>query len=266
MVEYPFATVGGLIVAPDGTVLLVQSKKWSDLFSVPGGKIELRESREEAFHREIWEETRLKVVNLRFAQGQESIFSPEFWRKSHFVMSDFIADLDPTFSKDQVQLNDEAYAYCWVQPEEALKLPLQHTCKGLIEWYLANSTRPPMPGAYGNLGFTDHEISCIIGIYPEERKTEQLVSVDLKVEVDLAGCFASGSIGDTVDYSQLAALCSELAQKNNYQLLETFASDILDQCLRFQSVRRGWVRIKKPASIPSAAYAYVELERRRRGS
>src|SRR5262245_2895813 len=131
MFRRPLVTVGGLIVAPDGDILLVRSKKWHDLFSLPGGKVEWGESREQAFIREIYEETSLKITNVRFAIVQDCIFSPEFWRKGHFVMHDFIADLDPSCSKQQVKLNDEAYHFDWIAPQKALTLPLHRECRVL---------------------------------------------------------------------------------------------------------------------------------------
>jgi dihydroneopterin aldolase len=260
MFKHPLTTVGGLIVAPDGDILLVQSKKWHDLYSLPGGKVEWGETREEAFIREIREETFLKVTNLRFALVQECIFSSEFWRKGHFVMHDFVADLDPSCSKEQVKLNDEAYQHKWISPQQALKLPLHHECRVLIEFYLAR-LRQVSDGKFGVLGIHQHKINCIIGVYPDERQQEQTLFIDVKVKLNLSACLASGKMKDAVDYVLLAELCSELAQLNRYVLLETFASDILDQCIhRFNAVW-AWVRIQKPSAIPTAAYAYVELER-----
>lgn len=260
MIERPLATAGVLIIAPDGDVLLVQSKKWHDLYSIPGGKIELGETREEALHREIQEETGLKVKNMRFALVQECIFSPEFWQKRHFIMNDFMADLDPAYSKDQVILNDEAHAFRWIAPAEALQLPLHHECRVFIEWYL-NHVAQVAKTTRRLIGIQRHRLSCIIGILPEERVCEQNIFVDLKIEIHDAGSRGSDQIQETVDYVLLAQLCTELAQQKSYFLLETFALDILDQCIqRFKAVK-AWVRIQKPSAIPTADCAYVEFER-----
>jgi ADP-ribose pyrophosphatase YjhB (NUDIX family) len=134
---YPLVTVGGLIVAKDGDILLVRSKKWSNLYTVPGGKVELGETLQEAFIREVHEETGLGIVNIRFAMAQDSIFSPEFFHKSHFVMNDFIADLAPDCTKEDVVLNAEAQEYRWVSPEEAMKMTLNRELYVLIGWYLS---------------------------------------------------------------------------------------------------------------------------------
>lgn len=257
MSDRPLVTVGGLIIAPDGTVLLVRSKKWHDLYSLPGGKVEEGETREAAFIREIWEETHLKVINLRFAIVQDCIFSTEFWQKKHFVMNDFIADLDPSCSKEQVKLNDEAYVYEWVVPQHSLNLPLQYECRVLIKWYLEH-----LKASFGLIGIHQHQIKCIIGLYPEERQQEQVLRVDLKVKADLSLCLASGQIQETINYVSLAQLCTQLSQKK-YFLLENFAADILHHCMKQFAISWAWVCIQKPSAIPTAAYAYIELERYR---
>lgn len=113
---------------------------------------------------------------------------------------------------------------------------------------------------WGFIGICQHHIPCIVGIYPEERKKEQILVVDAKIKIDFLPCIASKKISDSIDYVLLANLCTELAQEKKYDLLETFASDILDQCIeRFHAVW-AWVRIQKPSAIPTASYAYVELE------
>jgi dihydroneopterin aldolase len=260
--ERPLVTVGGLVVAPDGDILLVQSVKWHNLFSVPGGKVEWGESREDAYIREIREETGLKITNLRFAIVQDSIRSPEFWQERHFVMNDFIADLDPSCSKEQVRLNDEAHTFLWIPPKEALHLPLHHECRVLIEWYL-HHLKEKSNSTFGVLGVHQHQVPCIIGVYPEERQHEQILFFDAKIKIDLSRTLATGQVEDTADYVSIAQICTELAQQNKSILLESLASDILDECLRRFPAVWAWVLIKKPAAIPSAAYAFVELERYR---
>lgn len=260
MKERPLVTVGGLIVAPDGDIFLVRSKKWHDLYSLPGGKVEWGETREEAFRREVEEETGLAICHIRFAIVQDCIFSPEFWEHRHFVMNDFIADLDPACSKDQVKLNAEAYDYRWINPEKALSLSLHRECRHLIEWYLTHGKRTSQEGI---IGVENHHIRCLIGVLPEEKIAEQDLYIDLKVRSDFAACVKEDDVQKTIDYVALANLCTRLVKSKHYHLIETLASDILDQCLRTFNISWAWVRIKKPAAVPSANYAFVEYERTR---
>lgn len=133
--EYPLTTVGGLVVADDGTILIVRSKKWSNLYTLPGGKVEIGESREQAFEREIFEETALRIKNIRFAMCQDSIFNNEFHTPNHFVMHDYIADLADGMSKSDVILNDEAQEFLWLTPQEARLKPLNKELYRLLDWY-----------------------------------------------------------------------------------------------------------------------------------
>lgn len=112
----------------------------------------------------------------------------------------------------------------------------------------------------GIIGFEQHRIRCIIGVTEDERREGQDIYVDLKVKVDFSRCTASDSLQDTVSYIPLAEICTHQAQTNQYQLLETLANAILRRILSDPNIHWAWIRIKKPAAIPSAAYALVELE------
>lgn len=258
-IDYPLSTVGALIVAQDGEVLLVQSKKWLDHFSTPGGKIQWGETAIDALHREMWEETSLKIIQPKFALTQNCIFSPQFWEKRHFVMHDYIADLDPASCKNDVRLNHEAYSYLWIKPEEALNLNLSEPCKKLIQWYLlkaGNSKR-----MIGTIGVEGHEVECVVGVYPHERLRKQKLIIDIQLKYDFLLCSQSKNLNDTIDYVEVVQNCSDLANTHQYKLIETFAVDCVQMCLEKFGVLWAKVKIKKPAAIPSAHYAFVEYER-----
>ncbi len=261
MSEFPLATVGGLIIASDGEILLVRSKKWSNLYSLPGGKIELGETCEEAFRREVWEETHLKLVNIRFTIVQDCVFSPEFWQKRHFIMHDFIAELHPNYCKESVILNEEADTYRWIAPEKAETLPLHQECRYLIHWYLEHYPRTK-GSKWGVIGVYHHRIRCIIGINPEERIQDQEIQVDVKVRADFSSCAISERIEETISYVKIAEICTHLAQDRKYQLLETFASEVLDRLMADFKVDWAWIHVQKPSALSTAEYAFVELERK----
>ncbi len=125
----PIATVGALIHDGAGNVLMIRTHKWSDLWGIPGGKIERGESSEDALKREIREETDLEISDIRFVMNQDCIDSPEFIRPEHFILLNYLAKA----SSHDVTLNDEAEDFRWVSIDDALKLELNHATKVLLQ-------------------------------------------------------------------------------------------------------------------------------------
>ncbi|PCJ63420.1 MAG: hypothetical protein COA79_01015 [Planctomycetota bacterium] len=127
--EKVIATVGGLIFNNKNEFLLVKTNKWSNLFGTPGGKIEYNESMEDAFIREISEETNLSIYDIEFICIQDCIQHPEFYLPRHFLLINYIAKT----SDKNVILNYEASEYKWVTIQEALGMPLNQPTRYLIE-------------------------------------------------------------------------------------------------------------------------------------
>ena len=135
---YPEPTVGALIVRSNGDVLLIRSSKWRGALTVPGGHIELGETIEEALRREVKEEVGLNVEVVNLLLVQEAIYSPEFWKRRHFIFFDFLCR--PSNGAVRVD-GHEAQDYLWARPEEALRLKLDSFTKNLVEKYLEGERR-----------------------------------------------------------------------------------------------------------------------------
>ena len=132
--ERPIATVGALIHDGQGKVLMIRTHKWSDLWGIPGGKIERGETCEDALIREIREETALEISGIQFVMVQESIFSPTFIRPEHFILLNYLAEA----SSYDVTLNDEAEEFRWVTIEEAFTLELNTATIQLLNRVIEN--------------------------------------------------------------------------------------------------------------------------------
>lgn len=127
-------TVGALIFNHE-EIFLVQTHKWDHTFGIPGGKIEVGESMEEALCREIQEETGMTIRNIEWALAHHSKNSKEFYKShQHFLLLNFYAQ---TRSR-KFQLNEEAESGFWISPKAALKLRLNQPTRVLIEYYLQN--------------------------------------------------------------------------------------------------------------------------------
>jgi nucleoside triphosphatase len=119
--KFPEPTVGGLIFNQEGKVFLMTSPKWKGKYVIPGGHIELGETIEQAFKREIKEETNLDIFDIKFITLQEFIFGKEFHKKRHFIFLDYACKTKNT----NVVLDKEGSDYIWTTLDEALKLPIE---------------------------------------------------------------------------------------------------------------------------------------------
>jgi nucleoside triphosphatase len=128
--RYPEPTVGALILNSMGKLLLVRSNKWFDKLTIPGGHIELGETMQQALRREVKEEVGMNVREAEFLITQEAIYSPEFWKKRHFIFFDFVCRCDAeVVTVDNLEIQD----YLWVEPSEALKMNIDSFVRRSVE-------------------------------------------------------------------------------------------------------------------------------------
>lgn len=104
----------------DGNILLTQSPKWLNKWTLPGGHIEPGETIFEAATREGEEETGLILKPIEITNFGELINSPDFIRTAHFIYFHVLCDLSGELKLDNNELTDHK----WLKPEEALKLDL----------------------------------------------------------------------------------------------------------------------------------------------
>jgi len=130
---FPEPTVGVFIINNQEELLLIQSHKWPGKYVVPGGHVELGEHIEQAAIREAWEETGLKVHDLRFLCWQEFVYGDSFWEHKHFIFFDFACKCDSV----DVRLNDEAESSIWIEPGKALDLPMDEFMRNSIKKYIS---------------------------------------------------------------------------------------------------------------------------------
>lgn len=130
---YPEPIVGALISNDKKEVFLVKSHKWSNLYCIPGGHIELGETIEEAVKREIKEEVGLDIEFEKVLFIQEAVFPKDFHKKKHFI---FLECVCRTKSKEVKIDNDEIQKFIWIEPKKALDLNLDSYTRNFIIKYL----------------------------------------------------------------------------------------------------------------------------------
>jgi phosphoglycolate phosphatase-like HAD superfamily hydrolase/ADP-ribose pyrophosphatase YjhB (NUDIX family) len=126
----PVVTVGALIYNAAGRALMIRTKKWSQLWGIPGGKIKYGESSVAALRREIKEETALDIEDIRFVMAQDCIRSKEFYRDAHFVLLNYTCRCA---GGPDVELNEEAQEFRWAAEDELLAMELNRPTRVLVE-------------------------------------------------------------------------------------------------------------------------------------
>ena len=108
----PQLAVSGAIFR-DGKILLVRRARspGNGFYSLPGGRVEFAESLHTALHREVDEETGLRIEILGFAGWREVL--PGDGGGGHYVIMSFAA----RWAAGEVVLNDEHDDFKWLSPD-----------------------------------------------------------------------------------------------------------------------------------------------------
>lgn len=112
----------------------------------------------------------------------------------------------------------------------------------------------------GIIKIEGYKIHCIMGSHAYEREEDQEIILNIEMRVDITECVQTDSIVDTVDYTKVAQVCRELAQRRRYHLLETFAYETLHTLNETFSPLWLRVRVEKKRALPLAKAVAFELE------
>jgi 8-oxo-dGTP diphosphatase len=116
----PQLAVRAIILDPEQRVLLVKraaGSTASGAWCLPGGKVELGQTAEEAVRTEIAEETALDCVSAEFLFYQDSLPRPAW--PAHFLNLYFFCT-----TTGQVVLNGESSDFCWASVSQARDLEI----------------------------------------------------------------------------------------------------------------------------------------------
>jgi dihydroneopterin aldolase len=107
------------------------------------------------------------------------------------------------------------------------------------------------------------EVECIIGFIEWERRIKQRLVIDLEMPIDCAHAAATDEVGDTLDYSEVAARVTAFVGSSSTMLVETLAHRTA--MLILAEFRLEWVRlsINKPGAVRGARDVGVSIERHR---
>lgn len=131
--EYPDSPqiAVGTIVIKDSKVLLVRRKQppGMGLWAIPGGRVELGETLQEAAEREVGEETGVTVRAGHPVYTFDLIERDDAGRiRYHYIIVDLMAD----YVAGNPNPSDDASEARWVTSEELDDLPTSHTTKEVL--------------------------------------------------------------------------------------------------------------------------------------
>lgn len=130
--------------------------------------------------------------------------------------------------------------------------------KEKIEKSAAAAATPSSP--FATVGIKKLRIDCVIGVEKWERLEEQPLFVDLSVVYDVRRCAKSDALEDGVDYRALADLCREVAVEGRFQLIECYASQLLELVIARFPVFSAKIGVEKPGALKGASCSFIEME------
>jgi dihydroneopterin aldolase len=99
------------------------------------------------------------------------------------------------------------------------------------------------------------------GVLPHERTDGQEFIVDLDVEANFDASVASGEVGDTVNYAELAQIAHDAIVGSAFNLIEKLADVIANNCLEVSGVHRVCVTVHKPSAPIAVPFEDVSVTR-----
>ena len=100
-------------------------------------------------------------------------------------------------------------------------------------------------------------VETIVGIWDWERKTKQIVSIDLEMGADIKKAAMTDNIEDTLNYKGVA----KFVEESSFQLVETMAEKIAEIILTEFKVPWVKVRVNKPGAIRGSKDVGVVITR-----
>jgi 8-oxo-dGTP diphosphatase len=129
--DVPLLAVGAIVVRDNRVLLVRRGQPPSEgLWAIPGGRVELGETLQEAAGREIKEETGLTVCARDPVHTFDVILRDKTGRvQFHYVIVDLLAD----YVGGALRPGDDAREARWVTPEELEELPINQTTREVLQ-------------------------------------------------------------------------------------------------------------------------------------
>lgn len=107
----------------------------------------------------------------------------------------------------------------------------------------------------------DLKIDTVIGIFDWERRSKQVVRLDIDMATDVRKAAASDEIADALDYKAVAKRLIEFVGSSEFQLVETLAECVAEIVLEEFKVAWLRLRVNKQGAVRGARDVGVIIER-----
>jgi len=107
----------------------------------------------------------------------------------------------------------------------------------------------------------DLKIETIIGIFEWERRSTQIISLDLEMATDVARAAESDSIAAALNYKEVAKRLVSFVESSRFQLVETLAESVARIVVTEFDVTWVKLSVAKPAAIKGSKSVGVIIER-----
>ncbi len=107
----------------------------------------------------------------------------------------------------------------------------------------------------------DLRVETVIGVNDWERKTRQIVSIDLELSCDCKKASLSDAIKDTLNYKLVSKRVTAFVEESDFQLVETLAENIGRLLLDEFGCEWLRVRVNKGGALRGAQAVGVVIER-----
>jgi|ETNmetMinimDraft_8_1059916.scaffolds.fasta_scaffold112511_1 FolB domain-containing protein len=105
------------------------------------------------------------------------------------------------------------------------------------------------------------EVSCIVGINPEEKIKKQPLIINLTLYVSFFNVSDTDNVEDTVDYSSIASDIKDFVSKSKFNLIETLATKIARNILTNEKIKKVKVEVIKPLASSTSENISVVVTR-----
>ena len=106
------------------------------------------------------------------------------------------------------------------------------------------------------------KVDTVIGTLSEERTKTQVLLINIELYLPLQKAGKSDNLLDSVDYSQIEAEIIKMSNKSKFFLIERFAEEVADICLKENLVSHVKIEVAKPRALKHSAKVSVCIERK----